>query len=150
MGISQILPPGSQQARPTEDPLPSRDPKRYLLHLEEWLSLAASASRIPALGNRLLLVQEMAYRWDVGEVKRRASRVLADTVGEKPTTQCRHRRLTVGQDYRGGRRTARIRWWQEAPRQEASLLVDTEGLVLKVKVHSAKVPDQDGLKLLLD
>ncbi len=30
------------------------------------------------------------------------------------------------------------------------LLVDTEGLVLKVKVHSAKVPDQDGLKLLLN
>jgi putative transposase len=30
------------------------------------------------------------------------------------------------------------------------LLVDTEGLVLKAKVHSAKVPDQDGLKLLLD
>jgi Transposase DDE domain len=30
------------------------------------------------------------------------------------------------------------------------LLVDTEGLVMKVKVHSAKVPDQDGLKLLLD
>src|SRR5215217_3036126 len=30
------------------------------------------------------------------------------------------------------------------------LLVDTEGLVLKVKVRSAKVPDQDGLKLLLN
>jgi putative transposase len=29
------------------------------------------------------------------------------------------------------------------------LLVDTEGLVLKAKVHSAKVPDQDGLPLLL-
>jgi putative transposase len=29
------------------------------------------------------------------------------------------------------------------------LLVDTEGLVIKVKVHSAKVPDQDGLRLLL-
>ena len=29
------------------------------------------------------------------------------------------------------------------------LLVDTEGLVLEVKVHSAKVPDQDGLRLLL-
>ncbi len=29
------------------------------------------------------------------------------------------------------------------------LLLDTEGLVLKVKVHSAKVPDQDGLRLLL-
>jgi putative transposase len=30
------------------------------------------------------------------------------------------------------------------------LLVDTEGLVLEVKVHSAKVPDQDGIKLLLE
>jgi putative transposase len=28
--------------------------------------------------------------------------------------------------------------------------VDTEGLVLKAKVHSAKVPDQDGIKLLLN
>ena len=30
------------------------------------------------------------------------------------------------------------------------LLVDTEGLVLKAKVHSAKVTDQDGIKLLLE
>jgi putative transposase len=30
------------------------------------------------------------------------------------------------------------------------LLVDTEGLVLKAKVHSAKVPDQEGLRLLLE
>jgi putative transposase len=28
-------------------------------------------------------------------------------------------------------------------------LVDTEGLVLKAKIHSAKVPEQDGLRLLL-
>jgi putative transposase len=30
------------------------------------------------------------------------------------------------------------------------ILVDTEGLVLKAKVHSAKVPDQDGIRLLLE
>jgi putative transposase len=30
------------------------------------------------------------------------------------------------------------------------LLVDTEGLVMKVRVHSAKVPDQDGIRLLLE
>src|ERR687897_1511822 len=30
------------------------------------------------------------------------------------------------------------------------LLVDTEGLVLEAKVHSAKVPDEDGIRLLLD
>jgi hypothetical protein len=28
--------------------------------------------------------------------------------------------------------------------------VDTEGLVLKAKVHRAKIPDQDGLRLLLE
>ena len=28
------------------------------------------------------------------------------------------------------------------------LFVDTEGLVLKAKVHSAKVPDEDGIRLL--
>src|ERR671916_119696 len=33
--------------------------------------------------------------------------------------------------------------------RERHLLVDTEGLVLKAKVHSAKVPDRDGIKLLL-
>ena len=30
------------------------------------------------------------------------------------------------------------------------LLVDTEGLVLKAKIHSAKVQDEDGIKLLLE
>jgi hypothetical protein len=30
------------------------------------------------------------------------------------------------------------------------LLVDTEGLVLKAKVHSAEVPDEDSIRLLFD
>src|SRR5215213_7275185 len=30
------------------------------------------------------------------------------------------------------------------------LLVDTEGLVLKARIHSAKVPDADGIRLLLE
>jgi putative transposase len=30
------------------------------------------------------------------------------------------------------------------------LLVDTEGLVVEAKVHSAKVPDQDGIRGLLE
>jgi transposase len=30
------------------------------------------------------------------------------------------------------------------------LLVDTQGLMLKARVHSAKVPDEDGIKLLLE
>src|ERR687889_1854988 len=34
--------------------------------------------------------------------------------------------------------------------RKRQLLVDTEGFVLKARVHSAKVPDQDGLRLLLE
>ena len=30
------------------------------------------------------------------------------------------------------------------------LLVDTEGLVLEARVHSARVPDADGIRLLLE
>ncbi len=33
--------------------------------------------------------------------------------------------------------------------RKRQLLVDTEDLVLKAKVHSVKVPDQDGLRFLL-
>ena len=35
-------------------------------------------------------------------------------------------------------------------RKRHHLLVDTEGLVLKARVHSAKVTDREGIKLLLD
>jgi putative transposase len=40
---------------------------------------------------------------------------------------------------------------QEGSRQsKRHILVDTDGLLLKAKVHSAKVPEQDGLRLLLE
>jgi putative transposase len=49
----------------------------------------------------------------------------------------------VGGEHRGYDRNKKVRG------TKPHLLVDTEGLVLKAKVHSAKVPDQDGLRLLL-
>jgi hypothetical protein len=36
-----------------------------------------------------------------------------------------------------------------AARPKRHILVDTEGLVVEAKVHSAKVPDQDGIRRLL-
>jgi len=50
----------------------------------------------------------------------------------------------VGGEHRGYDGNKKVRG------RKRHLLVDTEGLVLKAKVHSAKVPDQDGLKLLLE
>ena len=39
---------------------------------------------------------------------------------------------------------------KEVRGRKRHLLVGTEGLVLKAKVHGAEVPDQDGLRLLLE
>ena len=50
----------------------------------------------------------------------------------------------VGGEHRGYDGNKKVRG------RKRHLLVDTEGLVLKARVHSAKVPDQDGLKLLLE
>jgi len=49
----------------------------------------------------------------------------------------------VGGEQRGYEGNKKVRG------RKRHLLVDTEGLVLKARVHSAKVPDQDGLRLLL-
>ncbi len=80
------------------------------------------------------------------------ARALADLLGHKPATQRRRdSRLPIGQDYRGRRRTARLRrCLSKVHGRKRHLLVDTEGLVLSAKVHSAKIPEQDGLKMLLE
>ena len=49
----------------------------------------------------------------------------------------------VGEEERGHDGGKKVRG------RKRHLLVDTEGLVLKAKVHSAKIPDQDGIELLL-
>src|SRR5215211_1846190 len=115
------------------------------------MPLAAPAEGLPALEDRLRLVQEVAHRRDVGASERRVARTPAGAAWQGPEPQRRDRGLPVRQDERSGRRAKRLRRWQEGPRpQEAPALVDTEGLVLGAKVHSAKVHDEDGIKLLLE
>jgi putative transposase len=58
--------------------------------------------------------------------------------------------LPVGQEHRGRRGRTRLRWRQEGQgHSKRHILVDTEGFVLKAKVHSAKVLDHEGIKTLL-
>jgi len=53
-------------------------------------------------------------------------------------------------EHRRGRRAARIRRRQEGEGQEAPFArADTQGLVLKAKVHAASVMDWEGIKALL-
>src|SRR5215212_7579901 len=151
MGVHRAPRPASQQARTTEDLRHPRDPRRDLLRPKERLPLEAIAPEFPAVGDRLLVVREVAHRGYLREAQRGASRVFAGPLGQGPATWRGHRRLPVGQGHRGRRRAEGIRREQEGPGQEATPLGGhPEGLVLKARVHSAKVPDQDGLRLLLE
>jgi putative transposase len=92
----------------------------------------------------------VAHRCNLRAAQRDAAPPAANSPGKERSTQCGHPRLAiakttgVGGEHRGYDGGKKVRG------RKRQLLVDTEGLVLKAKVHSAKVPDQDGLKLLLD
>src|SRR5687767_14247139 len=76
--------PSAQGARTAEDSHDPRDPKRHLLRSKERLSLEATSPRLPALGNRLLVVQKMAHRRNLRATQRRSARGLAGPLGQGP------------------------------------------------------------------
>src|ERR671916_2859699 len=111
MGVHQALCSGTQQARATENPRQPHNPRRHLLRLEEWLSLAAFTPALPTVVHRLPLLQTMESRWHLGKGEPDHPRVAARYARAKSPTQCRDSGLAIRKDYRGGRRSARIRRW---------------------------------------
>jgi putative transposase len=101
------------------------------------------------MANRLLVLQEMAYRRYLGERQPGHPQTPQSTPEKGPPVQRRSDGLQVGKDHRGRRGEQGLRRRQEGKRTKAALLVDTEGFVLKAKVHSAKVMDFEGIKTLL-
>ena len=151
MGMPRATRPAPEQAGATEDPRRPRDTRRGLLRPQERPSLAVVAPRLPALGDRLLVVREVAHRRDLRAAQRRATRAVAGSLGQEPAPERGYcadsqpaKTTGVGGEQGGYDGNKKVRG------RKRHLLVDTEGLVLKAKVHSAKVPDQDGLRLLLE
>jgi len=143
-----LHPPSSSrthQRRASQASWLAADPRRRLLRAKERLSLATIAEGLSAVEDRLRLVQEVAHRRHLGAPERRTARASTVPPWQGPEPQRGDRGFSVGEDLRGGRPRALFDPAKGVEGRKRHLLVDTEGLVLKVKVHSARVPDADGI-----
>ena len=134
--------------RGAPDDLPSRHPRRDHLCCPQWLPLAASASRIPQLEDRLWDLLPLAQRRDLAEDSRHApghasvspgrkkspSAAIIDSQTVKTTEVGGQRGYDAGKKINGRKR---------------HIVVDTLGLILALVVHPADVQDQDGAVLVL-
>src|SRR5919107_1114833 len=97
--------------------------------------MAPASPRLPQMAHRLPLLQKMAHRRYVGKDQPGHPRTVAGPPEARSSAQ-------RGEDrgYDGGKKVKG---------RKRHILVDTEGFVLKAKVHSAKVMDHEGIKALL-
>ncbi len=93
----------------------------------------------------------MAHRWHLGAPERRPLRErLRARSGRNPKPSAgivdsqTAKTTGVGGNKRG------LDPAKNVEGRKRHLLVDTEGLVLEARVHSARVPDADGIRLLLE
>src|SRR5215210_9207295 len=107
-----------QRTRTAENPHSSRDFERHLLPPKERLPVAPTAARLSSMAHRLPLLQEMAHRWYLGEDQPSSPRTPAGALEARSRAQRGCGGFPVGQEYRGGRGTARLRWGQEGQGQK--------------------------------
>src|SRR5829696_68453 len=114
----RALRPGSEVPRTTENPQPSRDPKRRLLYLEEWLSLAVTSSRVPTLEDRLPLLPRVEDQRHLRETQRGAARALAELLGQNPPPRRRETRPPAEKNHGGGRKKTGLGRRKKVPRKK--------------------------------
>src|SRR5919205_1451937 len=114
------------------------------------MPVAPASSRLPSMAHRLPLFQTMALRRYLGEDQPGHPRTLAGPPEKGSSAQCGRggisqslKSTAVGGEDRGYDGGKKVKG------RKRHLLVDTEGFILKAKVHSAKVMNYEGIKTLL-
>jgi putative transposase len=92
--------------------------------------------RIDGTWERLNAELRERLRWHLGRDPNPSAAIVVDSQSVRTTA--------VGGNERGFDPAKKVEG------RKRHLLVDTEGMVLKAKIHSANVPDQDGLRVLLE
>jgi transposase len=150
MGAPRTPPTGPEAARTAEAPQPTRRPRRRLLRPKERLPMAHAPARFPALEDVFHYFRAWRIDGTWERLHRAIRRRLREHLGRDPEPSAgivdsqSTKTTGVGGEQRGFDGGKKVRG------RKRHLLVDTEGLVLEARVHSAKVPDQDGIKRLLE
>ena len=150
-----LHPPASSRAHRTRTPQAPRltnDPRRRLLRARERLPLAVAAEKdFPPWKS----VYDCFRRWRIDGTSEHWNaelpKVLRARLGRDPRPSAG---IVDSQSVEttgvGGNEQRGLDPAKKVDGTKRHLLVDTEGLVLEARLHSARVPDQDGIRLLLE
>jgi len=128
-------------------PCSARDRQCHLVRGARGEPMAGHAARPATVADRLLLFSDLAQRRDVGAHPHGVARAHAATAGTRGDPQRSDCGQSNGQDQsKGGVRGYDAH--KQVKGRKRHLLVDTQGLLLKVVVSAADVQDRDGARLL--